>query len=113
MRRPRDTVFDALLQQIEAALEVDPTFGGLAFGLTYGRPEESIEAVAGAPAIKDATLTMTVHYERGGLGRLANLAVLRPAQRRTRLPRQAAVSRGAGMAPMQNRKRLLLRRQST
>jgi hypothetical protein len=33
------------------------------FGLTYGRPEPVIEAVAGAPAIKSATLTVTVDYE--------------------------------------------------
>jgi hypothetical protein len=59
----RDTVFDALLQEIGAALETDPTLGDLAFGLTYGRPETSIEAVPGAPAIKSATLTVTVDYE--------------------------------------------------
>jgi hypothetical protein len=59
----RDAAFDALLQQIGTALETDPTLGGLAFGLTYGRPEPSIEAVAGAPAIKTATLTVTVDYE--------------------------------------------------
>jgi hypothetical protein len=59
----RDAAFDDLLQQIGAALEADPTLGGLAFGLTYGRPETSIEAVAGAPAIKGATLTVTVDYE--------------------------------------------------
>jgi hypothetical protein len=59
----RDAAFDALLQQIGAALEADPTLGGLAFGLTYGRPESTIEAVAGAPAIKTATLTVTVDYE--------------------------------------------------
>ena len=34
-----------------------------AFGLTYGRPEPSIEAVGGAPAIKTATLPVTVDYE--------------------------------------------------
>ena len=34
-----------------------------AFGVTYGRPEPAIEAVAGAPAIKTATLTLTVDYE--------------------------------------------------
>ena len=61
----RDAAFDAVLQQIGAALEADPTLGGLAFGLTYGRPESSIEAVAGAPAIKTATLTVTVEYETG------------------------------------------------
>jgi hypothetical protein len=59
----RDAVFDALLQQIGAALEADPTLGGVAFGLTYGRPEPSIEAVAGAPAIKTATLTVTIDDE--------------------------------------------------
>jgi hypothetical protein len=59
----RDAAFDALLQEIGVALETDPTLGGLAFGLTYGRPEASIEAVAGAPAIKSATLTVTVDYE--------------------------------------------------
>src|SRR5918996_5974068 len=59
----RDAAFDALLQQIGAALEADPTLGGLAFGLTYGRPEPTIEAVAGGPAIKGGTLTVTVDYE--------------------------------------------------
>ena len=59
----RDATFDDLLQQIGVALEADPTLGGLAFGLTYGRPEASIEAIAGAPAIKSATLSVTVDYE--------------------------------------------------
>ena len=59
----RDAAFDALLQQIGAALEADPTLGGLVFGLTYGRPEPAIEAVAGAPAIKSATLAVTVVYD--------------------------------------------------
>jgi hypothetical protein len=59
----RDAAFDALLQQIGATLEADPTLGGLVFGVTYGRPGTSIEAVSGAPAIKSATLTVTVDYE--------------------------------------------------
>jgi hypothetical protein len=59
----RDAAFDALLQQIGAALQADPALGGLAFGLSYGRPEPSIEAVAGAPAIKSATLSVTIDYE--------------------------------------------------
>ena len=58
----RDAAFDGLLQQIGAALEIDPTLGGVAFGLTYGRPESAIEAIAGAPAIKSATLTVTIDY---------------------------------------------------
>ena len=59
----RDSAFDDLLQQVGVVLATDPTLGGLAFGLTYGRPEPSIEAVAGAPAIKNATLSVTVDYE--------------------------------------------------
>jgi hypothetical protein len=59
----RDAAFDDLLQQIGAALEADPTLGGLTFGLTYGRPEPAIEAIGGAPAIKSATLSVTVDYE--------------------------------------------------
>jgi hypothetical protein len=59
----RDAAFDALLQQIGAALEADPPLGGLAFGMTYGRPESAIEAIAGAPAVKSATLSVTVDYE--------------------------------------------------
>ena len=58
-----DAAFDALLQQIGVALDAGPTLGGLAFGLIYGRPEASIEAIAGAPAIKSGTLTVTVDYE--------------------------------------------------
>ena len=59
----RDTAFDDLLQQIGVALDADPTLGGLAFGLTYSRPEASIEAVSGGPAIKSATLIVSVDYE--------------------------------------------------
>jgi hypothetical protein len=59
----RDAAFDALLQQIGVALEADPTLGGHVLGLTYGRPEPAIEAVAGAPAIKSATLSVTIDYE--------------------------------------------------
>ena len=61
----RDAAFDALLNQIGAALDADPTLGSLAFGVTYGRPEVAVEAIAGASAIKNATLTVTVDYETG------------------------------------------------
>jgi hypothetical protein len=58
----RDAAFDDLLQQIGAALEADPTLGDLAFGMTYGQPEASIDPIAGAPAIKSATLSVIVDY---------------------------------------------------
>jgi len=59
----RDAAFDILIQEIGAALDADPTLGGLAFGMTYGRPEIDTEAVAGAPAIKHGTIIVTVEYE--------------------------------------------------
>jgi hypothetical protein len=59
----RDAAFDSLLQDIGTALDGDPTLGGLAFGMTYGRPEIDTEAVAGAPAIKTGTITLIIEYE--------------------------------------------------
>ena len=59
----RDAAFDTLVQAVGAVLETDPTLGGLAFGMIYGRPEVDTEAVAGAPAIKTGTITVTVEYE--------------------------------------------------
>jgi len=59
----RDAAFDTLVQSTGTALETDPTLGGLAFGMSYGRPEIDIEAVSGAPAIKAGTITMIVEYE--------------------------------------------------
>ena len=59
----RDTAFDVLLKDIGAALEADPTLGGLAFGMNYGRPSTDVEAVEGAAAIKTGTLAVVVEYE--------------------------------------------------
>jgi len=59
----RDTAFDGLVQAIGTALEADPILGGLAFGMTYGRPETNTETVAGAPAIKSGVMAVTVEYE--------------------------------------------------
>ena len=59
----RDAAFDALLQEIGTALEADPTLGGLAFGMTYGRPAVDAEAIEGAAAIKSGTLAVAVDYE--------------------------------------------------
>jgi hypothetical protein len=59
----RDVSFDALLQEIGTALDADPTLGGLAFGMTYGRPAVDVEAVDAAAAIKTGTLAVVVDYE--------------------------------------------------
>ena len=59
----RDAAFDALIQKIGAVFDADPTLGGLAFGMAYGRPEIDTEAVAGAPAIKTGTIEVIVEYE--------------------------------------------------
>ena len=59
----RDAAFDTLVRNIGAALDADPTLGGLAFGMTYARPEIDTEAVIGAPAIKTGTLECVIEYE--------------------------------------------------
>ena len=63
MAPARDAASDALVQEIGAALDSDPTLGDLTFGMTYGRPEIDTEGVTGAPAIKHGTITVTVEYE--------------------------------------------------
>ena len=59
----RDAGFDSLLGQISTALDAVPTLGGLAFGLTYSRPEIDTEAVIGGPAIKAGTLIVAIEFE--------------------------------------------------
>ena len=59
----RDAEFDALVMAIGAALDADPTLGGLAFGMTTARPEIDTEAVIGAPAIKSGTIEVVIEYE--------------------------------------------------
>lgn len=59
----RDAAFDILLQEVGVVLDDDPTLGGLAFGMTFGRPEIDTEAVVGAPAIKAGTLIVTIEFE--------------------------------------------------
>ncbi|MCP4541400.1 MAG: acyl-CoA transferase [Chloroflexi bacterium] len=58
----RDASFDELVQAIGGVLESDPTLGGLAFGMTYGRPEIETQAVSGAAAIKAGVITLIVEY---------------------------------------------------
>ena len=59
----RDTAFDTLLHEIGIVLDDDPTLGGLAFGMTFGRPETDAQAVVGAPAIKAGTLIIAIEFE--------------------------------------------------
>lgn len=59
----RDTAFDTLLQETGVVFGDDPTLGGLAFGMTFGRPEIDTEAVVGAPAIKAGTLIAAIAFE--------------------------------------------------
>jgi len=63
----RDAAFDILVQSIGTSLETDATLGGLAFGMSYGRPEINTESVSGAPAIKTGTITIIVEYETTSL----------------------------------------------
>lgn len=59
----RDQKFDALLQQIGAVLEAHHDLDGLVAGLTYARPEASIEPILGGPAIKTGTIFLTADYD--------------------------------------------------
>ena len=59
----RDAAFDALVRNIGAALDADPTLGGLTFGMTTARPGIDTEAVIDAPAIKTGTIDVIVEYE--------------------------------------------------
>ena len=59
----RDQTFDDLATAIGAALDADPTLGGLVFGMTYGRPEVMTDAVEGGPVIKTGTITLVLDYE--------------------------------------------------
>lgn len=59
----RDQTFDDLATAIGAALDADPTLGGLVFGMTYGRPEIMTDAVEGGPGIKTGTITLVLDYE--------------------------------------------------
>lgn len=62
----RDALYDGLLQDIGAALSADPTLGGLVYGLTSAMPRPQTEETAGAPAVKAATITITVEYQVPG-----------------------------------------------
>lgn len=59
----RDAAFDVLLQEIGVVLEADPMLGGLAFGMTYGRPDPAIEPVTGAQAFKTGVIELEIDYE--------------------------------------------------
>jgi hypothetical protein len=59
----RDTLFDTIITQIGAALENDPELGGLIFGMSYARPDVSVEIIPGSHAIKSGVLTLVLDYE--------------------------------------------------
>lgn len=59
----RDTVFDTLITQIGTALESASGLEGLLFGMTYARPDVSIEIIPGSHAIKSGTIELVLDYE--------------------------------------------------
>lgn len=59
----RDQKFDDLVAAIGVALENDPDLGGLIFGMTYSRPDVSIEIIPGSDAIKSGFIDLTIEYE--------------------------------------------------
>lgn len=59
----RDQKFDAILLQIGEVLEAHGDLDGLVAGLTYSRPDISIEPVIGGPAIKTGTIILIADYD--------------------------------------------------
>lgn len=59
----RDTLFDTLVTEIGAALESGAGLNGLIFGMTYARPDISIEIIPGSHAIKSGTIELVLDYE--------------------------------------------------
>ncbi len=59
----RDDLFDTIITQIGEVLENDPDLGGLIFGMSYARPDVTVEIVPGSHAIKSGVLTLILDYE--------------------------------------------------
>jgi hypothetical protein len=59
----RDAAFDTLITGVGAALDADPTLGGLADGMTYARPSVDVESIEGAATIKSGVILLIVEYE--------------------------------------------------
>ena len=59
----RDATFDNLVTQIGVALESNPDLNGLVFGMSYARPDVTIEIIPGAHAIKSGVITLVMDYE--------------------------------------------------
>jgi hypothetical protein len=53
---------DALLMAVGGALAADRSLGGLAEWLEWGAPKTSGLAIDGAPALRGATVPVTIHY---------------------------------------------------
>lgn len=58
-----DAAFDALFEQIGAALRSDPTLGGLVHYMLALRPRNNLEAQPGSPVFKYGTVDLTLVYE--------------------------------------------------
>ena len=57
-----ETLLDALIADVHAALALDPSLGGLAENLVVTAPETGVLAVEGAAPILTARLTVIVDY---------------------------------------------------
>jgi len=53
---------DNLLMAVGNVLAADRSLGGLAEGLDWGAPKTSGLAIDGAPALRGATVPVTIHY---------------------------------------------------
>jgi hypothetical protein len=57
-----ETTLDTLIEDVAAALAIDPSFGGLAENLTFGPPETGVLVIEGAAPVLAARLIATIEY---------------------------------------------------
>ena len=63
VQNSRDDLFDTIITQVGVALEANPDLGGLIFGMSYARPDVTVEIIPGSHAIKSGVLTLILDYE--------------------------------------------------
>ncbi len=59
----RDTLFDTIVKDIGIALRNDPDLSGAIFGMTYSRPDVTVEIIPGSHAVKSGAIPLLLEYE--------------------------------------------------
>lgn len=59
----RDTLFDTIVTDIGTALSNNPDLSGAVYGITYSRPDVTVEIIPGSHAIKSGVIPLVLDYE--------------------------------------------------